>query len=136
MTQDHILRKDTRGRVVVTAERRAGLLAQFDQSGISGIQFAKLAGVKYSTLAYWLQQRRKGQKGTLTTPPSAPRGEPGPEVRWLEAVVAGEDKSSACEQTPQPALVMHGPGGVCWKIEGEDQARLAAAVLRHLGVTC
>jgi lambda repressor-like predicted transcriptional regulator len=66
MTQDYILRKDTRGRVVVTAERRAGLLAQFDQSGISGIQFAKLAGVKYSTLASWLQQRRKRQRGMAT----------------------------------------------------------------------
>ena len=42
MTQDHILRKDTRGRVVVTAERRGDLLAQFDQSGVSGVQFAKL----------------------------------------------------------------------------------------------
>ncbi len=51
-TQGHILRKDTRGRVVVTAERRVVLLPQFDQSGISGIQFAKLAEVKYTTLAY------------------------------------------------------------------------------------
>ncbi|MEI9997696.1 MAG: hypothetical protein WDO13_00230 [Verrucomicrobiota bacterium] len=46
MTEDHILMKDTRGRVVVTAERRAALLEEFDRSGISGIQFAKLAGVK------------------------------------------------------------------------------------------
>ncbi len=74
MTQDHILRKDTRGRVVVTAERRAGLLAQFDQSGISGVQFAKLAGVKYSTLAYWLQQRRKKQKGTSGSGDTTRRG--------------------------------------------------------------
>jgi hypothetical protein len=102
MTQDHILRQDTRGRVVVTAERREGLLAQFDQSGMSGIQFAKLAGVKYSTLAYWLQQRRKRQKGALTTPLSAPRGELGPEVRWLEAVVAGEEKAN------EPATVSAG----------------------------
>ena len=90
MTQDHILRKDTRGRVVVTAERRAGLLAQFDQSGITGIQFAKLAGVKYTTLAYWLQQRRKKQKGA--TQATLPEGEPGPEVRWLEAVVESGSK--------------------------------------------
>ena len=133
MTQDHILRKDTRGRVVVTAERRAGLLAQFDASGISGIQFAKLAGVKYTTLAYWLQQRRKRLKGTLAAAPSAPRGEPGPEVRWLEAVVAGEEKGN--EPATVFALVMHGPGGVWWKVENEDQARWTAVVLRHLGVT-
>lgn len=136
MTQDHILRQDTRGRVVVTAERRAALLAEFDQSGISGMQFAKLAGVKYATLASWLQQRRKRLKGNLTIPPSAPRGEPGPEVRWLEAVVAGEEKPVAKEGTAKVALVMHGPAGVWWKIEDEEQARLAALVVRHLGAAC
>jgi hypothetical protein len=134
MTQDHILRQDTRGRVVVTAERRAALLAEFDQSGISGMQFAKLAGVKYATLASWLQQRRKRQKGTLTTPSGAPRGEPGPEVRWLEAMVAGEEKP--VEGAAKVALVMHGPAGVWWKIEDEEQARLAALVVRHLGEAC
>jgi len=135
MTQDHILRKDTRGRVVVTGERRAALLEEFDQSGISGIQFAKLAGVKYTTLAYWLQQRRKRLKGTITNQPSPPRGEPGPEVRWLEAVVAGEQKPPDGEQPATSSLVMHGPGGVWWKIEHEDQARLAGVVLRHLGTS-
>jgi transposase-like protein len=132
MTQDHILRKDTRGRVVVTAERRAGLLAQFDQSGISGIQFARLSGINYSTLASWLQQRRKRQRGTATAPATPPRGEPGPEVRWLEAVVAGEEKPSPVEAATKTALVMHGPGGVWWKIEDEPQARLAAVMLWHL----
>ena len=53
MMQDHILRKDTRGRVVVKAERRAALLEEFDRSGISGIQFAKMAGVKYTTLEHF-----------------------------------------------------------------------------------
>jgi hypothetical protein len=110
------------------------LLAQFDQSGISGIQFAKLAGVKYSTLAYWLQQRRKKQNGAAQV--TSPRGEPGPEVRWLEAVVAGEQKSSPVEATATTALVMHGPGGVWWKVEQEGQARLTAEVLRHLGAVC
>jgi len=136
MTQDHILRQDTRGRVVVTAERRATLLAEFDQSGISGMQFAKLAGVKYATLASWLQQRRKRQSGAVTAPPSPPRGEPGPEVRWLEAVVAGEEKLVAAEGTAPTGLVMKGPAGVWWKIERQDQARLAALVLRHLGEGC
>ena len=135
MTPDHILRKDTRGRVVVTAERRAGLLAQFDQSGVSGVQFAKLAGVKYSTLAYWLQQRRKKPEGAVPVTP--PRGEPGPEVRWLEAVVENGNKPAdekAAKRTE--ALVMQGPGGVWWKIDHEDQARWAAMVLRHLGEAC
>jgi hypothetical protein len=57
-------------------------------------------------------------------------------VRWLEAVVAGEEKAAADGSTATSALVMHGPGGVWWKVEGEDQARLAAVVLRHLGAAC
>ena len=136
MTQDHILRQDMRGRVVVTAERRAALLTEFDQSGISGMQFAKLAGVKYATLASWLQQRRKKQSGTAPAASSPPRGEPGPEVRWLEAVVAGAEKPAPAEGTASAAVVMHGPGGVWWKVENEDQARWTAVVLRHLGEGC
>jgi len=100
------------------------------------MQFAKLAGVKYATLASWLQQRRKKQSGTAPAASSPPRGEPGPEVRWLEAVVAGEEKPVGAEGAAKTVLVMRGPAGVWWKIEQEDQARLAALVLRHLGEGC
>jgi hypothetical protein len=135
MTDGVVLRRDARGRVVVTAERRAALLEEFDKSGMSGAQFAKWAQVKYSTFAYWVQQRRKEERGKEGGAPIESRGEPGPDVRWLEAVVAGEQKHPAGEQTTTTSLVMHGPGGVWWKIEGEDQARWAAVVLRHLGTS-
>ena len=136
MAMDHILRKDSLGRVVVTHERRKALLEEFDKSGQSGRQFAKWAGVKYQTFAYWVQQRRKERERKEGLDSNKHRGEPGPEVRWLEAVVAGEAKSCPTEETVKTALVMHGPGGVWWKIEGEDQVRLAARVLRHLGGAC
>lgn len=130
MTDGVVLRTDAKGRVVVTRDRREALLEEFGKSGMSGAQFAKWAGVKYSTFAYWVQQRRKEQK---SGEPIKSRGEPGPDVRWLEAVVAGEQKPQAGEQTATSSLVMHGPGGLWWKIESEDQARMAAVVLRHLG---
>ena len=57
-------------------------------------------------------------------------------MRWLEAVVAGEEKPVAVEGTAKVALVMHGPAGLWWKIEDEAQARLAALVVRHLGEAC
>ncbi len=136
MTDGVILRTDAKGRVVVTRDRRAALLEEFSKSGMSGAQFAKGAGVKYSTFAYWVQQRRKEQRRKEGGGKTESRGEPGPEVRWLEAVVAGEEKPSPTETTAKTGLVMHGRGGVWWKIEGEDQARLAAVVLRHLGATC
>jgi hypothetical protein len=135
MTDGVVLRTDAKGRVVVTPDRRAALLEEFSKSGMSGAQFAKWAGVKYSTFAYWVQQRRKEQRRQDGGRPIESRGEPGPDVRWLEAVVAGEQKPAAGEQTAMSSLVMHGPGGVWWKIESEDHARMAAVVLRHLGTS-
>ena len=132
MTDGVVLRTDAKGRVVVTRDRRVALLEEFGKSGMSGAQFAKWAGVKYSTFAYWVQQRRKEQRNKEGGEPAESRGEPGPDVRWLEAVVAGENKAPHKEPTAPSALVMHGPGGGWWKIEGEAQARLAGVMLRHL----
>lgn len=43
------------------AERREALLDEFERSGLSGMKFAALVGVKYPTFAYWLSRRRKAQ---------------------------------------------------------------------------
>ena len=133
MTEGTILRTDTKGRVVVTPERRAALLAEFDRSGISGAQFAKWAGIKYQTFAYWVQQRRRAQKALDGAGAVKSRGEPGPEVRWLEAVLKSEGKQVPEEAKPSTGLVVHGPGGVWIEITQEEQVRWAALLLRHLG---
>ena len=54
-----ILSQDARGRVLVSRERRESLLAEYDRSGMSGVKFAQYVGIKYSTLASWLQKRRR-----------------------------------------------------------------------------
>ena len=54
-----ILSRDARGRVLVSRERREALLGEYDRSGMSGVKFAQYVGIKYSTLAYWLQSRRR-----------------------------------------------------------------------------
>jgi hypothetical protein len=64
-----------------------------------------------------------------------PRGEPGPKVHWLEAVVAGEKESPPPGRKTGP-LVMHGPAGVWWEVNDREQAKVAAAVLREMGRTC
>ena len=46
-----LLKTDARGRVRATPERRAAILAEFDRSGLSAAQFARLAGIKHSTFA-------------------------------------------------------------------------------------
>ena len=57
-----ILSQDTRGRVLVSRERRESLLEEYDRSGMSGVKFAQYVGMKYSTLAYWLQSRRRHRR--------------------------------------------------------------------------
>src|SRR5258707_7197632 len=54
-----IMSQDAQGRVLVSRERRELLLGEYDRSGMSGVKFVQYVGIKYSTLAYWLQSRRR-----------------------------------------------------------------------------
>jgi hypothetical protein len=73
-----IVKRDVLGRVKTSRERRIALLEEFDRSGMSGQKFAAWAGIKYTTFANWLQQRRKQRKSGI----EASNG-----VQWVEAVV-------------------------------------------------
>ena len=130
---DGIIKVDTRGRMRTTRERREALLAEFDRSGMSGQKFAAWAGIKYSTWANWVQQRRKKQ-GQVPSAPSETK--PGPDapnnVRWLEAVV-GASTQKAAVQSKTGALVVQGAGGMRIEIADEAQVKLAAQLLRELG---
>lgn len=52
---------DAKGRVRVSKEQRRAILAEFERSGVSAAQFAMRAGLKYSTLAGWLQRYRRSK---------------------------------------------------------------------------
>ena len=54
-----ILKVDEVGRVRTPPEKREAMLAEYDRSGMTGAQFARFVGVRYPTLMYWLQKRRK-----------------------------------------------------------------------------
>jgi transposase len=119
-----VIKTDVLGRMRTSAERREGLLKEFDQSGLSGKKFAELAGIKYQTLATWLQKRRKLSLASAQTA--------GP-AKWLEAVV---------EQAQLP-VVQNGavlrlqlPGGVSVELSDVKQAPLAVALLRALAQSC
>ena len=58
-TGSPLLKSDALGRVRTPPERREQLLDEFERSGISGVKFAELTGLKYQTLATWLQQRKR-----------------------------------------------------------------------------
>ncbi len=54
-----ILKTDRQGRVRTPLAQREALLDAFECSGLSGIKFAALHGVKYPSFANWVQQRKR-----------------------------------------------------------------------------
>jgi transposase len=125
-----ILKRDSAGRVRTPRERREAILKEFDQSGMSGQKFAKWAGIKYTTFANWLQQRRKQRQAQI---PSG--AEASDEVRWVEAVVGSRSQRKTGGKPATPALIVHGPGGVRIEIQEERHVEWTAKLLRHLGVS-
>ena len=119
---DQILIQDSLGRVRTPRRRQELLLEAYERSRMSGMAFAEQHGIKYTTLASWIQKKKKramaGQK---------PPGERHP-VHWVEAVTASPRK----EEKALPLLVRFG-GGVLMEIADCNGAILAAQVLRHLG---
>ena len=117
-----LLKVDTKGRIRVSRERRKVLLEEYDRGGMSAMQFAQWAGVKYPTFATWIQDRRREEAK------AANRGSTSEAVTWVEAVVdAGKPASSV--------VIVHLSCGARMEISDQRQAALAAELLRHLGGT-
>ena len=110
---------DTKGRLRMSKAQRRGILAAFDRSGESVPRFARRTGLKYSTLARWVQHRR-----------AKPTGRP-PRLRLLEAVVEPAQVTAA-----GPALVLLLPGGVRVEVADEKQVALAAILVHALIKPC
>ena len=109
---------DSRGRVRVSKEQRRAVLAQFEQSGLSAAKFAKVAGLKYSTLAGWLQRYHR----------SKPKGRPR-RLRLLEAVI---DPASSAALTAAKGVVLHLPGQVRLELSSLADVPVAAALVQAL----
>jgi len=129
-----IFKTDRRGRVRVPLERREALMDEFQKSGLSGAEFARLAGIKYATFANWRQKRRKaGGPGEGPMEPGGTTGSvmsEGP-VRILEAVV--EERATAQRMTGQPVgLLIELPGGGRMEVQSSCHVRLAAELLEYL----
>ena len=108
---------DTRGRVRTTREQRRVILAEFERSGVSAVQFAQRTGLKYSTFAAWVQHSRRVKRPRLKSP-----------VRLLEAVVSPTPANSALE--------VQLPGGARLELRDASQVGLVAALVRALELPC
>ena len=110
--------------------RREQLLDEFERSGLPGLKFAELAGIKYQTFATWAQKRRR-QRGDYA---AAGVQLAKKKVQWLEAVVAATPGGAV--KTNTPLLVLHLPGGARLEISDGQQVELAAALVRLLRTAC
>ena len=111
---------DTKGRMRVSKAQRRDILAALARSGESLPQFARRTGLKYSTLANWVQRSRR----------SKPSGRE-PRLRLLEAVVESSQVAEA-----GTALVLQLPGGMRLEVTDERQVALAAMLVRALAKSC
>ena len=98
---EQVLKTDELGRVRTPAARRESLIQEFERSGLSGAKFAALTGIKYSTFASWLQERRRRGGGGSVAVKSVDS------MSWLEAVV---------EQAQNPRA--QNPAGVVLELPG------------------
>ena len=113
-----LLKIDAKGRVWTPAEKREEILREFDGSGASGVEFARMIGVKYPTFAGWL--RRRGPRPAVGRRRGRPRKEP---VQFVEATIPG---------SPAEPLVVELPRAVRVRITASTQIPLVLELLRSL----
>jgi len=122
-TTSIILKTDTRGRVRTPRQKREELLAEFERSGLSGAKFAALAGVRYTTFAGWVQQRRKTRRGGKSHDMRAAA----PQVRLVEV-----QPGKPMVENAAAALRVLLPGGTVIEVADAAQAEVAARLLKAL----
>ncbi len=59
-----LLKTDSSGRVQRSRDEQEAILDAFEQSAMSGAQFARMHGINYQTFCYWRTRRRKALRNT------------------------------------------------------------------------
>jgi len=103
-------KRDRGGRRLTARIRREELLREYDESGLTQVEFARRAGVKYPTFTNWVQARRTG---------AGCRGKRSVPVRFAEVSLPTTGVAVA-------SLSVALPGGLI--VRGGDIAQLAALV--------
>ena len=117
-THDTILKADRSGRLRLSPEQRFALLQAYQTSGLSGPRFAALHGVKYQTLATWIQKSKqtaalKPKRLSFIAAEVLPGPEPG-HSNSLEVILPGggkiqitDHKKKTKSQPRQPRIPEH-----------------------------
>lgn len=110
-----ILKTDKRGHIQFPTQMREDILDRFENSGMSGAEFAKFYNISYSTFATWRRKRNLHRK--VSTSKKA----------FME-VALPERK---VHQTGGVKVEL--PGGASLRVQNAEDAALAAQLLRALG---
>ena len=113
--QHELLKLDSRGHVLISPERRAYLLEEFDRSGMTGAGFARHYGIKYTTFAHWIRMRKRANRSAKT----------GSDKKFL--LITSETPSS------NSGVVIDLPHGAKVSVTTEREAQLVGILLRSIG---
>jgi len=119
---DSIMKADRRGRLRYPPEQKTALVRAYQSSGLSAPRFAAIHGVKYQTLAGWLQKHKRAGK------PDAPVSRPPAFLSLIPAEIHGPAPSV----TTSCAKEIQVPGGAKLAITSQDHVQLAAALIHEL----
>jgi uncharacterized protein (DUF2126 family) len=134
-----VLKRDARGRVRTTSEQREAILGEFERSGLSGPQFALVAGINYQTFATWRQQQQKSRTGSrLQLPGKAPAAllpkEEDAAFHFAEVVV--QAATADLRSTGATMLRVHLRDGVHLEIRDAREVALAVQLIKGLRPPC
>ena len=117
-----VIKTDRMGRMRFSRAQRERILCAFESSGMSAVGFAEHHGMKYQTLATWIQKQRR-ERGTC--PES--KAEPSTLAGFVEVEMAQEPPVAGASP-----LVLKFPGGAQLVLSATDQVPVAAALLKAL----
>lgn len=106
-SQTTTIKRDAWGRVLTSPKRRNELLDEYERTGVSPAQFARVKGIKLSTMCTWIKRRQlsqQQQKRVNLCKKVSP-------VRFIEAVIT----------SPRSLLTVELPGGARVSVESKEQ---------------
>jgi len=141
-----ILKTDRLGRVRTPVAQREALLDAFERSGLSGMKFAALHGVKYPSFANWVQGRKRRRQPDRSGTGVLSDEAEGASLAAVAGGSAGLWWEAVMDSAPPPAvatpggtmtggfggLQMHLPGGLQLEIHAPYQTGWAAQLLAAL----
>ena len=124
MRHGTLIKTDRLGRITISPEHREALLDKFEKSGVSGQEFSKLHGIKYTTFANWNQKRKRERDECGDLPCSS-------SVELIDSLREVEVSQPITTNTPSPVEIRLRDNAVV-VLQNEGQIRLVCSLINAL----